>query len=165
MRPETRNCNRAGSSTISGQRNSGQQGFSLFEMLVVLALLAVMASTSIPALGRIFNNMQFQQQTRRFSGILRYARLAAVSKGERVHVRLSEEEECVFLLTGAVNERRECGLHEEDVLTMDPGEIIFFPEGTATPALLTFEKEDRVRRIRLDLLTGMPRIEKSRVGQ
>jgi hypothetical protein len=80
----------------------------------------------------------------------------AVSRGEIVTLALPEEGDCLFVLSGAVEETRECDLGEEDVLTMDPGEIYFFPEGTATPALLTFEKGERIKRIRLDLLTARP---------
>lgn len=134
-------------------------GFSLFEMLAVLVILGIMAGTAAPALGRIMDNLKFRQQVGRYREILQYARIVAVSRGEIVSVKLSEEEECLFVLSGPVDETRDCGLDDEDVLTMDPGEIFFYPEGIATPAVLTFETEERVKRIRLDLLTARTAVE------
>ena len=131
-------------------------GFSLLEMMIVLVIIGIMAGITAPAVGRILDGLKFRQQVSKFSGVLRYARLMAVSRGEIVTLNLPEEGDCVFVLSGPVEERRECGLGEDDVLTMDPGEIYFFPEGTATPALLTFEKGERIKRIRLDLLTARP---------
>ncbi len=137
----------------------GAGGFSLFEVLAVLVILGIMAGTATPTVGRIFDNMRFRQQVENFSAVLRYGKLVAVTRREVVALRLGEGDECVFVLSGAVEESRDCDLDEEDVLTMAPGEIFFYPQGTATPALLTFEKGERVKRIRLDLLTARPRFE------
>jgi hypothetical protein len=128
-------------------------------MLAVLVILGIMAGTATPTVGRIFENMRFRQQVQKFSSVLRYGKLMAVTRREVVALRLGEGGECVFEFTGAVEESRDCDLDEEDVLTMAPGEIFFYPQGTATPALLTFEKGERVKRIRLDLLTARPIVE------
>ena len=135
------------------------RGFSMFEMMVALIILAIMAAMSGPALGRMIDNLEFRQQVKQYSAILRYARLVAVSKGEVVSLRLSEDEDCLFILSGPVDETKECKLDEEDILTVDPGEIFFFPEGTATAALVTLERGERKKRIRLDLLTAIPVVE------
>jgi prepilin-type N-terminal cleavage/methylation domain-containing protein len=135
----------------------GRRGFSLFEMMVVLVLLAIMAGMTGPALGRLLDGLHFRQQTRQLGAILRYSRLVAVSRGETVRLRLDREiEESVFELSGPVDERREFKLQDEDVLVMDPGEFFFFPEGYATPGVLTFSKGEKVYRLRLDPLTGRP---------
>jgi len=76
-----------------------------------------------------------------------------------VVLRLAEDDECAFNFTGPVAETRSCNLKEEDVFTMEPGEIIFYPEGHATPALLTFERGERLKEIRVDLLTARPVME------
>ena len=134
-------------------------GFSLIEMLIVLVILGIMAGIAAPAVGRVMDNLKFRQQVDKYSAIMRYARLKAVSRGKMVTLKLVEEGDCVFQLSGPIEESRDCDLSEDDVLTMDPGEVYFFPEGVATPALLTFEKGDRLKKIRLDLLTARPVIE------
>jgi hypothetical protein len=128
-------------------------------MMIVLLIIGIMAGISAPAVGRILDNLKFRQQVDKYSGIMRYARLKAVSSGEMVTLKLPEEGDCAFLLSGPVEEKRDCDLSEDDVLTLDPGEVYFFPEGIATPALLTFEKGDRLQKIRLDLLTARPVVE------
>lgn len=135
------------------------RGFTLFEVLAVMVILGVMAGTATPMVGRIYDNLKLRHQVRKFSSVLRYAKLVAVTRGETVNLKLDEGEECVFLLTGPVDERRDCTLGAEETLTMAPGEIAFYPEGIATPALLTFTKGERVKNIRLDLLTARPIIE------
>ena len=135
------------------------RGFTLFEILAVMIIVAILAGVSAPAIGRIMDNLQFRQQTGKFTAVLRYARLLAISKGEVVSLKLSEEKDCLFVISGPVDETRECRLGEDDVLEMDPGEVFFYPEGLASPVLITFEKGERVRRISLDILTGRPMVE------
>ncbi len=138
----------------------GRRGFSLIEMMVVLVILGIMAGMAGPALGRLLEGQRFRQQTRHFSAILRYARLLAVSSGETVRVHLDREiDDCVFELSGPVEESKDCELRDRDILVMDPGDLYFFPEGYATPGTLTFTKGKRVSRLRLDLLTGRPELE------
>jgi len=137
-----------------------RRGFSLFEMLVVLVILGVMAGMAGPALGRLLEGLKFRQQTRHYSAILRYARLLAVTRGETVRLHLDREAEgCVFEISGPVEERKDCQLHDQDILIMDPGDFYFSPEGYATPGTLTFTKGKRVSRLQLDLLTGRPELE------
>lgn len=135
------------------------RGFSLFELMVVMVILGIMAGTATPTVGRIFDSLKFRQQVRKFSSVLRYAKVLAVSRGEVVGVKLAEGDDCIFLFTGPVEESRDCDLEEEDVLTMEPGEIFFYPEGVATPALLTFARGKRVKTIRLEMLTSRPVVE------
>jgi len=143
---------------VTGTR--GRRGFSLLEMLMVLVILGIMAGMAGPALGRLLDGLKFRKQTGHFSAILRYARLLAISRGETVRLHLdSEVDVCVFELSGPVQERKDCGLQDQDILVMDPGDIYFFPEGYATPGTLTFAKGKRVSRLRLDLLTGRPELE------
>ena len=136
------------------------RGFSLFEMLVALVILAIMAGLAAPALGRLLEGLQFRRQTGQYSALLRYARLLAVSRGQTVRLHLDREvEACVFELSGPVAESRECQLQDQDILVMDPGDFYFFPEGYATPGTLTFSRGKRFARLRLDLLTGRPELE------
>ena len=86
---------------------------------------------------------------------LRYARLMAVSEGEPVIVRLSEEGPNLTL-SGPISESRNFAFGDDSKLEMEPKEIQFFPEGQATPAYLTLTIEERTQEIIVEPLTGMP---------
>ncbi len=133
-----------------------EKGFSLFEMLVVLMVMGIIAAMGTPAIGRLMDSLSYRQQVREITSLIRYARLQAISSGEELRLNLDEGEDCIFKISGPVKESRDCGLEEDDVLVMKPGEVIFFPEGTATPGMITFEKGDRIKNIRIDLLTALP---------
>ena len=133
-----------------------QKGFSLFEMLVVLVILGVIGAMVTPAVGRIMDNLSFRGQARKITNLIRYARLQSIASGEEVLLTLDEGDECLFRLSGPINETRECRLAEEDALIMEPAQIMFFPEGIATPGMIIYEKGERIKRIRVDLLTGLP---------
>jgi general secretion pathway protein H len=140
-------------------RSGREQGFTLFEVLAVMIIVAIVAGASAPAVGRIMSNLEFRQQTGKLTAVLRYSRLLAIGKGEVVSLKLSEEEDCLFVISGPVDESRECRLGEDDVLEMAPGEVFFYPEGMSSPVLITFEKGERLRKISLDILTGRPVVE------
>lgn len=139
---------------------TSQRGFTIVEMLLAMALLGVMAVMAGLAMSPMLEKVRFRRQVDRYAAIMREARLLAITGGRPVRLALGGEgADCVFLLTGPVEEQKECGLEDKDVLVMDPGVVTFFPEGSATPGLLTFTRSERNALIRLDLLTGRPEIE------
>ncbi|MBU0674224.1 MAG: GspH/FimT family pseudopilin [Proteobacteria bacterium] len=137
-----------------------QQGFSLLEMIAVLVIVAMMFSVAVPSLSRMIDGLRFRQEFRRFAATLRYARLVSVSRREVVRFTIDDLDGCKMVLTGALEEERDCQLVGGDVLTLDPDEVVFFPEGHATPGILTLTRDEKFKRIRIDLLTGLPLVEK-----
>lgn len=143
------------------RKGLGQQGFSLFEMLLVMALLGVMVTMAGLAVGPLLDKVEFRRQTEKYTSLLRYVRLLAITSGKPTSLALGGVgEDCVFKIAGSTEEEKACGLGDNDVLVMDPGVLTFFPEGTATPGVLTFRREGRKAVIRLDLLTGRPEMER-----
>lgn len=132
------------------------RGFTLLEILVVLVLLGILAGVALPATGRFLENFRFRQQAGDIMATLRYARLRAITGGREVRVALDEEFSDVLRLTGGVDEVRTFDFGPEESLALDPGEIVFFPEGQATPATVTYAKGDRGREITMEPLTGLP---------
>lgn len=141
-------------------RRPDRRGFTLIEMLLAMALLGVMTVMAGLAMGPMLEQVRFRRQVERYAAIMRQARLLAITGGKPTRLALGGEgADCVFQLSGPVEESKECGLEDRDVLVMDPGVVTFFPEGSATPGLLTFTRSGRKALVRLDLLTGRPEIE------
>jgi general secretion pathway protein H len=131
-------------------------GFSLVELLVVLVMLGLLAGVSAPAIGRYYDNLEYRKQVGEITAVLRYARLMAVTRGKPVQLALAEEGVPTLRLTGAVEEQRPVGAGEGERLMIEPAEIVFFPEGRATPGRITFSRGERSRTILLDPLSGLP---------
>lgn len=66
-------------SQVSQNRRGG--GFSAAELLVVMAMLAVLAAVSMPIFAATLKNSRFNGAVRQLSTDIRYARSLAVSKG------------------------------------------------------------------------------------
>lgn len=131
------------------------RAFSLFELMIVLLLMGVLAGIVMPATGKFLDNLQFKKKVAAVSATFRYVRLLSVTKGSEVRVSIDENNNQAFRITGPVDETKELGLGTEDVLTMEPIEAAFLPEGYATPAVVTLTSGKRLQRIVLDPLTGM----------
>ncbi len=133
----------------------------MLELLTVLLLLAVMAAVAAPSTSRFLENLNFRRHTQKIMTTLRYARLLSISSGHNVRVTLAEDTGAVFRIMGAAEEFRPINLDRDELLTMDPPEIIYYPEGQATSATITFSRAERKLIISLDMLTALPIIEDS----
>ena len=57
------------------------QGFTLIEMILVMALLAIVLAISAPSLSRFFTSRGLESEARRFLALTRHAQSRAVSEG------------------------------------------------------------------------------------
>jgi len=72
-------------------------GFTLLEMLVVMALIAIMATFILPRVGGSIANLKLRSAVRTCSAVLRYAKSIAVST--------QKEQKISFMLKGDPEER------------------------------------------------------------
>jgi type II secretory pathway pseudopilin PulG len=121
-------------------------------MLVVLLLISFVAAISAPATGRFLNSLDFRKETQAIRATMNQARLLAVTSGKKVTVSL-EENDVALRLSGPETVIKKFTKNSE--LTLHPEEIIFLPEGRATPATLTYRHKERTWEINIDPLTGL----------
>ena len=60
--------------------------FTLFECLIVLTLLVILATLSWPSLRFFWSNLEVAQVTRSLAGLINYARIYALTSGETVAI-------------------------------------------------------------------------------
>lgn len=133
----------------------GQRGFSLLELIMVLAVLGIMAGVVAPATGRFLDRLSFRKQTAALVAGTRYARLMAVGKGRPVEMRFDGQAH-LFTFSGAVEEKKEVELVEGGAFEFRPETLVFYPDGLATPGRMVSRSGRRSQEFRIDPLTGIP---------
>ena len=62
------------------------KGFTLIEIIIVMALMAIVMALVIPRVGRGFENMKLRRRTRECSAVLRYTRSVAIGTQQEQRV-------------------------------------------------------------------------------
>lgn len=152
-------------------------GFTLLELLLTLAILAIAAGLVGPALVRMVENQRLESASRQVSAALRQARDQAIRQQRILIVRFEKDQKRLSLLdsdgtargqiqlpTGVrLREVRHPGAHEEtsQAFRQGPWTLLFTPSGTAEDAEIFLENErGRTMRIRADSFTGLARVER-----
>ncbi|MFA6283224.1 MAG: prepilin-type N-terminal cleavage/methylation domain-containing protein [Desulfurivibrionaceae bacterium] len=133
----------------------GKRGFSLIELIMVLALLGIMAGVVAPATGRFLDKLSFRKQTAALVAGTRYARLMAVGKGRPVAMRFDGQSKS-FSFSGAVEGKKEVELSQGAEFEFLPETLVFYPDGLATPGRMVSRNGRRSQEFLIDPLTGIP---------
>jgi type II secretion system protein H len=112
-----------------------QSGFTLIELVAVLAILAVVTALSLPALGRSAEGLRLRTEGGRIAALLRAARVQALTEQRPTRVTLDPARRAVTLQAGSATAR---------VVTVRPGiqvraaaggeSLTFSSRGLARPA-------------------------------
>jgi len=77
-----------------------QKGFTLTELLVIIAIVAVLATVAIPNISRMLASSKYREAAREIASTLQNARTLAVSKNLEHRVEFTVSENCYQLQRG-----------------------------------------------------------------
>ena len=69
--------------------NKKNKGFTLLELLVVMAIIAFVSAVAAPRIGSTLDNMRLRSSVRKCAAVLRYARSMAITTQEEYRVRFT----------------------------------------------------------------------------
>jgi general secretion pathway protein H len=134
-------------------------GFTLMELLVVLAVLGLALALAVPSLGRALPGLKLQTEVRTVAGALREARVLAIAGNRETKLVIDVQQRMLRLDGGAVIRLNpQLGISLRTASSETPaagtGGISFFPDGTSTGGRVTLSLGERQRHVVVDWLTG-----------
>ncbi|MBW1678786.1 MAG: prepilin-type N-terminal cleavage/methylation domain-containing protein [Deltaproteobacteria bacterium] len=162
-------------------------GFSLLELILVMALIGLLTALIAPSLSNSLANVRLKTAVKKTAAIIRYAHNQAISKKKPFWVVFDREENQVTVVDrplegqGKIDNSKEASdsfplsakvySYPEDVIigkikvgreeiSEPQGAFVFYPNGSCSGGELLLKGNDsRAYRIKLDFITGTPKIE------
>lgn len=137
----------------------GEGGFTLLELIVVLALMALLMGLVLPGLMRTVQKERDRAGLRQFTTVLRLARSQAATDRHRVRVFVNKETGA-YWLEGSNRRGVLTGMRLGDVrlVWQEPGRrgyIAFYGDGTSSGAKLVMkDPTGRLYDLEVEIITG-----------
>lgn len=137
-----------------------QRGFTLMEMLLVLAIIGMVMAVAPPLLSAAMPGLQLKSSTRSVAAALRRTRSIAIASGQSAILEI-DLEALTLKVTGDIKtihipEAVEITMvtADQEVTSEKHGNIRFFPDGTSTGGRVTLRNGDNGYAVDVDWLTG-----------
>lgn len=121
---------------------TGDDGFTLLEMLVILAVVGLVASIGFPMLQTSFGKIEFNRVVADTTYAVRATRALAISRGQSV--RLVQLDDGRLAAAGSLFAQ---AAPKSVTVTLPPAGLSFFPGGYASPGEIAVRSGSSVRRI------------------
>jgi general secretion pathway protein H len=138
----------------------GEGGFTLLELVVVMALLALLMGLVLPGLMRAVKKERDRTNLRQITTVLRLARSQAATSHRRVRVFLNRENGR-YWLEGSNRQGNLAGMRLGDTRLVwedtdrRQGYIAFYPDGTSSGGKLVMtDLTGRVYDLEVEIITG-----------
>ena len=145
--------------TRAGRGERAQAGFTLIELVVVLAAIGFVLALALPSLHRLMPGVEARAAARAVAGVMREARSLAIRDNTQIAVRIDIGRRLVSITGGA--ERTLPPTVAASLLTAaseldsaQSGRIAFFPDGTSTGGRLRLSTAGERIDVVVDWLTG-----------
>ena len=120
-------------------KRRGEQGVTLIEIAVVLAIVAIMALFMAPAIGEWLDNFRIRQTARDISSTLQEAKMRAISTRQQHTVTFNTGNDTYQLLPGGGVNESSRGVN---IASATPAAVNFAPNGTSNGGSITIDNDD-----------------------
>jgi general secretion pathway protein H len=145
----------------TGQRlRNSEDGYTLLELLIVMAILAMMAGMTLTRLPGIRDGPRFEAAVRDIGNMLRLARSTALADGRAVAFWIDVDRKQYGIEGGP---QKAVALDQavltvysasEERMRANEARILFFPDGSATGGVIEIATGSRHASLNIDWLTG-----------
>jgi len=142
----------------AGEEGAGR-GFTLVELMVVLAILGLVVALGMPAFERVLPKLQLKTSAESIAAAMREARGLAIGTNTEVALVIDIDGRALRL-GDSPPVRLSPGLAltlltaTREVIGSGSGRIRFYPDGTSTGGRVTLALDHRIYHVAVDWLTG-----------
>ena len=116
-------------------RRRDMHGFTLIELMITLALLAIVVTLAVPNFTFFIQKTRLQSKADELVGFLQYARGEAVT--QRAAAAIAVDDDGPWIVSIGSNERQLEHIPAQAQMLADVTTVTYRANGTATPALIT----------------------------
>jgi prepilin-type N-terminal cleavage/methylation domain-containing protein len=145
---------------MGSRKAVGARGFTLLELLVTLALIALAVGLALPTIGRSTESVRARAEIAGFSAFLRHAREQAITRREPHKVVVEPAARRLTVLAGDDEVRRTRVLPERltiEATSLSSTVIRFEPDGGSSGGEFRLTSGSTTYRVTVDPVTGRVR--------
>jgi len=143
------------------------RGFTLIEMIVVIVLVAIMATVVVSNIGAGNQSATLRSATREISSALRFARGHALTHSKETSFKFNLKDNSyqvtnkdkTYKISGDIEVTLDVA--QSQVSEDEVGAIRFFPDGSSTGGRVTLEMGEHKRQLDVNWLTGQAEIDEN----